>query len=115
MAPRHAAVAKAPAAGKDRRFVTALARGLDVLRAFRPGDAQLANREIAARTNLPRPTVSRLTHTLTQLGYLVHESETERYRLGSAVLSLGIAVHTTLSHPFLPPCSWCGLSFASSV
>lgn len=91
MATRRAAVAKDVTAEKDRQFVTALARGLDVLRAFRPGERHLANRDIAARTNLPRPTVSRLTHTLTQLGYLVHEAKTERYRLGSAVLSLGYA------------------------
>jgi DNA-binding IclR family transcriptional regulator len=91
MAMKRAAVAKASAVEKDRQFVTALARGLDVLRAFRPGEGHLANRDIAARTNLPRPTVSRLTHTLTRLGYLVHEAETERYRLGSAVLSLGYA------------------------
>lgn len=89
-ARRRAATGRVPA-GKDRQFVTALARGLDVLRAFRPGESHLANRDIAQRTNLPRPTVSRLTHTLTELGYLVHEAETERYRLGSAVLSLGYA------------------------
>jgi DNA-binding IclR family transcriptional regulator len=91
MAARRAIAARAQAAAKDRQFVTALARGLDVLRAFTPRDSHLANREIAARTSLPRPTVSRLTHTLTRLGYLVHEAETERYRLGSAVLSLGHA------------------------
>lgn len=74
--------------GKDRQFVTALARGLDVLRAFGAGES-LANREIAARTDLPRPTVSRLTHTLTELGYLTQDPATERYRPSSAVLSLG--------------------------
>lgn len=72
----------------DRRFVTALARGLDVLRAFGPGEA-LANGEIAARTGLPRPTISRLTYTLTRLGYLTHDIAAETYRPGSAVLSLG--------------------------
>jgi DNA-binding IclR family transcriptional regulator len=76
----------------DRQFVTALARGLDVLRAFQPGESLLANRDIADRTGLPRPTVSRLTHTLTRLGYLVYEPDREKYRLGSAVLSLGYAV-----------------------
>ena len=91
MASKRATVASKGAAEKDRQFVTALARGLDVLRAFHPGERHLANRDIAARTKLPRPTVSRLTHTLTRLGYLVHEAETERYRLGSAVLSLGYA------------------------
>jgi DNA-binding IclR family transcriptional regulator len=74
--------------GKDRQFVTALARGLDVLRVFGAGEA-LANSEIAQRTGLPRPTISRLTHTLTELGYLTHDPRAERYRPSSAVLTLG--------------------------
>lgn len=74
---------------KDRRFVTALARGLDILRAFQPGDAALGNQEIAARTGLPKPTVSRLVYTLTRLGYLSCSDESGKYRLGSGVLSLG--------------------------
>lgn len=77
----------------DRQFVTALARGLDVLRAFGAGES-LANSEIAARTRLPRPTISRLTYTLTRLGYLVHEVAAERYRPSSAVLSLGYGALT---------------------
>src|SRR5690606_20818969 len=56
----------------DRKFITALARGLDVLSVFRPDDRLLGNQEIAARTGLPKPTVSRLTYTLTKLGYLTH-------------------------------------------
>jgi DNA-binding IclR family transcriptional regulator len=78
---------------QDRQFVTALARGLDVLRAFGPGEA-LANREIAARTALPRPTISRLTYTLTRLGYLIQDVEAETYRPGNAVLSLGYTAVT---------------------
>ncbi len=50
----------------------ALGRGLDVLRCFGPRDRWLANQEIAARTGLARPTVSRLVYTLTQLGFLRH-------------------------------------------
>ncbi|HVO03404.1 MAG TPA: IclR family transcriptional regulator [Candidatus Cybelea sp.] len=73
---------------KDRQFVTALARGLGVLRIFESGETLLGNAEISDRTGLPRPTVSRLTHTLTELGYLVFEGKTEKYRIGSAVLSL---------------------------
>jgi DNA-binding IclR family transcriptional regulator len=72
----------------DRQFVTALARGLEVLRVFGPGEA-LANSEIAVRTGLPRPTISRLTYTLTKLGYLIQDTVSETYRPGSAVLSLG--------------------------
>ena len=91
--PGPAAVSSQGSGGaKDRQFVTALARGLEVLRAFRPGDGALGNQEIALRTGLPKPTVSRLTHTLTRLGYLSHAPELEKYRLGAGVLALGYAL-----------------------
>ncbi|MCO3057777.1 IclR family transcriptional regulator, partial [Pseudomonas aeruginosa] len=57
---------------KDRQFVTALARGLELLRCFTPRESLLGNQELARKTGLPKPTVSRLTHTLTRLGYLRH-------------------------------------------
>jgi DNA-binding IclR family transcriptional regulator len=76
-------------APQDRQFVIALARGLEILRCFKPGDQMLGNQEMAARTGLPKPTVSRLTHTLTRLGYLVYVERFAKYRLGTAVLSLG--------------------------
>jgi DNA-binding IclR family transcriptional regulator len=41
------------------------------------------------RTGLPKPTVSRLTYTLTKLGYLRHNMRLGKYQLGSAVLSIG--------------------------
>ncbi|MGJ3264878.1 MAG: IclR family transcriptional regulator [Salinarimonas sp.] len=82
--------------GKDRQFVTALARGLEVLRAFRPGDVELGNWELAERTGLPKPTVVRLTYTLTRLGYLVQTEAHGRYRLGVGVLALGYALLTDL-------------------
>jgi DNA-binding IclR family transcriptional regulator len=83
----------APAAAqKDRQFVTALARGLDLLRCFGPGDRWLGNQELARRTGLPKPTVSRLAHTLTLLGYLRHSRTQEQYALGTAVLSLGYSM-----------------------
>src|ERR1700761_9381206 len=69
----------------DRSFVVALSRGLDVLRAFQPHDGLLGNQEIAARTNLPKPTVSRLTYTLTKLGYLTPVPRFEKYKLAPAV------------------------------
>jgi DNA-binding IclR family transcriptional regulator len=77
---------------KDRQFVTALARGLSVLRCFRHGDRFLGNQEIAERTSLPKATVSRLTHTLTSLGYLSHAKRFNQYSLGPAVLSLGYSL-----------------------
>lgn len=75
--------------GKDRNFVTALARGLELLRAFGAGEEYLGNAELSSRTGIPRPTVSRLTYTLTQLGYLQRNAHLEKYRLGAGVLALG--------------------------
>lgn len=76
----------------DRQFVTALHRGLEILRAFHPSDqAGLGNRELAERTGLPNSTVSRLTFTLLKLGYLVYDEGIGRYRMGVPVLSLGYA------------------------
>lgn len=74
---------------KDRNFVTALARGFELLRAFRPGEEYLGNGELSSRTGIPRPTVSRLTHTLTRLGYLRYSEYLEKYQLGVGVLALG--------------------------
>lgn len=76
---------------KDRQFVTALARGLEILRAFTPREPLLGNQELAARTGLPKPTISRLTHTLTRLGYLTYSERLGKYQLGTGVLALGYA------------------------
>ena len=73
----------------DRQFATTLARGLEVLRCFTPLEPLLGNKEISVRTGLPKPTVSRLTYTLTKLGYLRHDMRLGKYQLGSAVLSIG--------------------------
>ncbi len=77
---------------KERQFVTALARGLEVLRCFEPGDRLLGNQDIARRTGLPKPTISRLTYTLTRMGYLHYSEKLGKYQLGTAVLSLGYSL-----------------------
>lgn len=81
-----------PEEAKDRNFITALARGLDVLRCFRPNEIELTNTDFAERTRLPKPTVSRLTHTLCKLDYLVADPRTGTYRLSAGVLRLGYGV-----------------------
>lgn len=74
---------------KERKFVTALARGLDVLKCFGPGDLFLGNNQIAERTGLAKSTVSRITYTLCEKGYLEYVDEHNKYRLTTAVLNLG--------------------------
>ncbi|WP_180901655.1 IclR family transcriptional regulator [Martelella soudanensis] len=82
-----------PSSGKkDYRINSGLARGLAVLKAFGPDNRPIGNAEIAGRVGLSKATVSRLTFTLTELGYLNHDEETGRYSLGPAVLTLGYDV-----------------------
>ena len=81
----------------DRKFANTLARGLGVLRAFRASDNGLTHAEIATRTGLPKPTISRLTYTLCELGYLVHGSRNERFRLGPASVALGSVAALSIS------------------
>jgi DNA-binding IclR family transcriptional regulator len=76
----------------ERKFVVALARGLDLLRAFRPGETMLGNRDFVARTGLPKATVNRLAYTLTVLGYLRFDETLGKYALDAGVLSLGFAL-----------------------
>ncbi|HHM6954670.1 IclR family transcriptional regulator [Pseudomonas aeruginosa] len=82
---------------KDRQFVTALARGLELLRCFSPRESLLGNQELAKKTGLPKPTVSRLTHTLTRLGYLRHLPHSGKYQLEVGVMSFGYAMLSNLS------------------
>lgn len=79
-------------ANKDRNFVTALARGLEILRCFRTDEIELTNTEFAERTGLAKATISRLTHTLCQLDYLIVDARTGTYRLSAGVLQLGFGV-----------------------
>ena len=51
-------------------FIEAIARGLDVIRAFGPGQPVMSLAGVAAVTDLPRPTARRILLTLEQLGYV---------------------------------------------
>jgi DNA-binding IclR family transcriptional regulator len=68
--------------------VTALARGLTVLRSIAAADAPLSNRELTELTGIPKPTVSRITATLVSAGFLFRLSDSERFVLTSSVLEL---------------------------
>jgi DNA-binding IclR family transcriptional regulator len=73
---------------RSPHFNIALARGVAVLRAFEIDDQFLGNTEISQRTGVPKPTVSRLTHTLTELGYLSYREEVGKYELAPGILGL---------------------------
>lgn len=71
-----------------------LERGVEILRAFRPGSDLLGNGELADRTGLSRATVTRLTQTLVGVGMLLQEPLRKGYRLAPAVLSLAHAMRS---------------------
>jgi IclR family transcriptional regulator, positive regulator for flagellar biogenesis len=74
----------------SREEVSALARGLALLRAIADANEPLSNRELAERAGIPKATVSRLTATLQAAGFL-RPSPDERFALGPAALHLGNA------------------------
>ena len=76
---------------KDRQFVTALSRGLQILQCFTRARPVLRAAEIARLIDLPQPTVWRLCYTLIQDGYLVHVEGSDKLRPNFPVLSLGFA------------------------
>jgi DNA-binding IclR family transcriptional regulator len=83
--------AEAPDLGggtRDRQFVTALARGLEILACFHAGRPQMGGTEIASLLNLPQPTVWRLCRTITKLGYLATDKD-DRLRPALPSLRLG--------------------------
>ena len=85
----------------DPRFISALARGLAILRCFELDQKLLGNIEIAEMTKLPKSTISRLTFTLTQLGYLRYRQEFGKYELAAGVVGLAYPYLANMSVPAL--------------
>lgn len=76
---------------REPALVSALARGLAVLRCFESGNVPLTNAELARLTKIPKPTVSRLTATLVAAGLLAKDPARETYALAAGVLPLAHA------------------------
>jgi IclR family transcriptional regulator, pca regulon regulatory protein len=70
-------------------FIEALARGLDVIQAFQPGQPAMTLAAVAEATGLHRPTVRRILITLEQLGYA--RASGHGYELTPRVLDLGMS------------------------
>jgi DNA-binding IclR family transcriptional regulator len=68
--------------------VSALERGIAVLRCFDEDRRVLTPTELSRITGIPRPTVTRLATTLVTLGLLKQEHGSERFMLGPGVVSL---------------------------
>lgn len=68
-----------------------LQRGLTILRTFLSGAPALTNAQLAERANLPKPTVSRLTHSLVTAEFLEYDASIEGYRLSPVYLTFARA------------------------
>jgi DNA-binding IclR family transcriptional regulator len=68
--------------------VSALERGIAVLRCFTETRRSLTSTELSRLTGVPRPTVTRLASTLVTLGLMKQAPEGDRYMLGPGVVSL---------------------------
>jgi IclR family pca regulon transcriptional regulator len=69
-------------------FVQAIARGLDVIRAFGPRQPVMSLAAVAAAAGLPRPTARRILLTLEELGYV--RAADGGFELTPRVLDLGM-------------------------
>jgi IclR family pca regulon transcriptional regulator len=70
-------------------FIEALARGLDVIRAFQPREPVMSLSAVAAKAGLARPTARRMLLTLEELGYV--RVVTGGFELTPRVLDLGMS------------------------
>lgn len=77
-----------PREGTGPDFIEALARGLEVIAAFRAGRSTMGLTEVATATGLARPTARRILLTLQELGYV--RTVDGAFALTPRVLDLGV-------------------------
>ena len=69
--------------------LSTVARGLEVLRAFRSEPTPLSNAELVKRTGVSKAAVSRLTSTLLQVGYLRRAVDGRQFEVAAGTLAVG--------------------------
>lgn len=85
------------AAREGAPVVVAVARALQIMEAFKPGERELALGELARRTGLHKTTVLRIGRTLGAGRYLV-QTASGAWRLGPAAGALGTRYHRGFDH-----------------
>ena len=81
----------------DAKLVSALVRGISILRCFSNKRQELSARELADLTGLPKPTLFRLTDTLCELGLLRYSDRLSKYVPGLGLLQLSSPVLTRMA------------------
>lgn len=85
--PRPLTIAEEIDALTDPSFMTSLARGLAVVKAFSDQRRAMTIAQLSHKTGIPRAAVRRCLYTLKQLGYA--DSEANNFYLKPKILSLG--------------------------
>lgn len=83
--------------GRGRYFVESLGRGLAVLSAFGAERRELSLRDVADAASVSTPSALRIGYTLVELGYLVRDPLSKRYRPGPKLLAVGMASLSSMS------------------
>jgi IclR family pca regulon transcriptional regulator len=103
-APKPEAADGDAAEGSNRDYVSSLARGLEILRAFSRRRKRMTLSEVAAETGMTRAAARRFLLTLVREGYAVADGKL--YDLTPQVLELGLSVISSMgvwdiARPFL--------------
>lgn len=90
----------------QRQFVQSLARGCNVLAKVCQSESPLSLSELAKKSDLSIGAIQRLTYTLEKIGLLERDQQTKRFRTGSGMISLALAITRNLelkkvAHPFM--------------
>jgi DNA-binding IclR family transcriptional regulator len=80
------------AAPRIKTRLSSVATAIRLLKAFTDGDAELGISTLSKRLGVSKSTVHRLATTLKSEGLLEQNPETENYRLGIALFTLGASV-----------------------
>ena len=72
----------------DNKLVSALVRGISILRCFTPTVQELSGKELTDLTGLPKPTLFRLLDTLCELGMLRYSERVSKYVPGLGMLNM---------------------------
>jgi DNA-binding IclR family transcriptional regulator len=76
--------------------VDSLHRGLEILRAFRPGEFTLRSKEIATKLSLPPATVQSLLDTLVAADFLRYLPAVDAYEPGASCITVGQALRFSM-------------------
>lgn len=89
---RHPSQNKTMSQENKASLVSALARGIGILRCFTPTAQELSGRELMELTGLPKPTLFRLLDTLCELGLLRYSDRISKYIPSIVLLNMAAPV-----------------------